>query len=136
MSITIYTSGRRPCACRCGQLLPVDARANRKYLDGHKQRAYEQRLEQAATARGVPARLSFARLQTPSPTSKPSADAPKRRGGARGGVTVAYRRVLSVVADDLADRGVEDAQDAARRVVRRALSPRARARLDELEAAA
>jgi hypothetical protein len=75
----------RSCECGCGRPLPPGAHGKRRYLDGHRDRSYRQRLRAAAEARGLPGRLTFETVQTTSTTQKASADAqPRRRRATRG----------------------------------------------------
>lgn len=73
-------SERRQCACGCGQSL--EGRSHRAiYFDSRcKQRAHQKRLDAAAKAAGVPARVSLKTLQTITSTGNGQSD---RQRGAR-----------------------------------------------------
>lgn len=79
------------CACGCGRRLDSGA-VRQFYLDEkHKQRAHRKRLELAAEAAGVPARLTLEALQSSNRTRDRHGDAParpKRPRRPRPGVTI------------------------------------------------
>lgn len=64
-------SGGRLCGCGCGS--PLEGSAKRRYLDGHRQRAYRRRLRDEAEARGLPPSMSLETLKATS--------APRTRNG-------------------------------------------------------
>lgn len=79
------------CACACGREL--DSSVRKVYADVRcRQRHHRRRLQAAAEAAGVPARLSLQALQTSNRTGERHGDAPARRParkrGPRPGVTV------------------------------------------------
>lgn len=87
----------RVCACGCGQPL-TGRRANVKYVKrSHGQRAYRQRVERAATASGLPARLSLTTVQTPSGTTNRNGDG-RRAVSGRSGRQISYRKAVNEMA--------------------------------------
>jgi hypothetical protein len=89
--------GERLCGCGCGKPLPANAVKRRKYLEGHRDRAYRKRVREAARAAHVPERLSLSELaQASTSTPEASADAQKgrerpRRRSPRPGVALYFR---------------------------------------------
>jgi hypothetical protein len=72
----------RRCACPCNKPLPADAHARRCYLnERHRDRAYRDRLGEAAEAAGVSVRLSLGKLAASGSTGERRTDA--KNGGRR-----------------------------------------------------
>ena len=98
---------RRLCACGCGESL--EGRSNRALYvnDRHRQRAYRRRLEDAAEAAHVPARLSLKTLEAgTSPPRDRNGDAETARKPARArkrsDVRVSYSRLVDALGEEQA----------------------------------
>jgi hypothetical protein len=70
----------RLCACGCKHSLAGRSRRTRFYDARCRQRAYRRRLNEAAEAIGVPARLSLKTLASTNRTGKRHGDGPTRPG--------------------------------------------------------
>lgn len=141
------------CGCGCGGSIPVPRegrRARQKFVRDHRQRIYRKRVQRAAEAAGVPARVSLGVLQAPDTTRDRSGYAPapantaetrhpppsrsrrERSGGPRG-ATLPWRRAVTVLAEHFQAAGYDagDAQREAVRILAAALSDKQRERLGE-----
>jgi hypothetical protein len=114
----------RRCKCGCGEL--VEGRFD--YRPKHRQRAWRQRVEQEAKAKGVSAHPTLGELRAmPNPSTR-IRDAPAAGSGAQarpGGLQVSYYRAFNTFT---ALTGLDDHE--IERALRAALSDRQRAELE------
>lgn len=124
------------CHCPCKGPLPADAMAGQMYIDrNHAQRAYRERVKDAAAAVGLTVAPSFRAIAASTPTRGHNGDAEKRPNGARrarSGIQVSYPKAVAATTAALVEFGVKPWQAplVAERALADALSARQRERLE------